>query len=531
MICNCVDVSKVLRGLIGALVIAALSGCAGVLPKVERTPSHTLLGAPEAPLVTAARDAGLAADTSGVWPIPQANFALDARLAMIAAASRSIDLQTYLIADDATGRMVLRALRDAALRGVRVRVLVDDLYTTDMDRMLLGLAAHPNVEVRLFNPFVTARDSSLRRLLALASDLKRLNHRMHNKLFIADGAVALVGGRNLADEYFLRGKQGNFIDFDLLVTGAVLPQLNHWFDLYWNSTPVYPVADIVRASGPPPAAPEELRAAFDRNTAADLPEAAPAVPDFFGAPAFSTGLAQRRSHWLAAEASAFADSPLKIEPENYSIPVNDTLTHRFLQLLGGAHTEVLLFSPYFIPGAEALDRLKALRASGVGVRVVTNSLAASDEPLTSVGLERHQTTLLKMGVDLYELSSTRLKLDHTLRGLLGSSTGRLHAKMGFIDRTTVLVGSMNLDPRSEKINTEIGLKVHSAPLARMILGAYKVDELAGVYRVTLRPDGAGVRWTAVDADTSEELDVDPDTSLWQRLQLLLLSWFVPESQL
>ncbi len=520
-----------LRGLIGALLIAALAGCAGVLPQVERTPSTTLLGAPGTTLVSAAHDAGLAADTSGVWPIPQANFALDARLAMINAATRSIDLQTYLIADDSTGRMLLRALRDAALRGVRVRLLLDDLYTTDMDRLLLGLAAHPNVELRLFNPFVTARDSSLRRLLALASGFKRLNHRMHNKLFIADGAVGLVGGRNLADEYFLRGKQGNFIDFDLLVSGAVLPQLNHWFDLYWNSTQVYPAADIVRASGPPPAPADELRAAFEQHTASDRPEPAPTGHDLFGAPPLSTALAQRRFHWLAAEATAFADSPLKIEPENYSIASNDTLTHRFLQLLGDAHSEVLLFSPYFIPGTEALERIKGLRAAGVGVRVVTNSLAASDEPLVSIGLERHQTRLLKMGVDLYELSSTRLKLDHTLRGLLGASTGRLHAKMGFLDRSTVLVGSMNFDPRSDKINTEIGLMVRSPELARMILSAFRVDELAGVYQVKLRPDGAGVRWTAVDADTSEDLEVDPDTSLWQRLQLLLLSWFIPESQL
>ena len=520
-----------LRRLIGSLLIAALAGCAGVLPQVERTPSKVLHGAPDAPLVTITRDAGLATDTSGVWPLPQAGFALDARLAMIKAATRSIDLQTYLIADDSTGRMLLRALRDAALRGVRVRVLVDDLYTTDMDRLLLGLAAHPNVELRLFNPFMNARDSSLGRLVALARDFKRLNHRMHNKLFIADGAVGVVGGRNLADEYFLRGKQGNFIDFDLLVTGAVLPQLNHWFDLYWNSTQVYPALDIVRASGPPPATAEELRAAFERNTATDQPAPAPDAPDYFGAPPFSTALADRRFHWLAAEAFAFADSPLKIEPENYSIPVNDTVTHRSLLLLGEAHSEVLLLSPYFIPGTEVLDRIRALRDAGVSVRVVTNSLAASDEPLVSIGLERHQTRLLKMGVELYEMSSTRLKLDHTLRRLLGSSTGRLHAKLGFLDRKTVLVGSMNLDPRSEKINTEIGMVVRSPELASMVLGAFRVDALTGVYRVRLRPDGAGVRWTTADADTNEELDIDPDTSLWQRLRLMLLSWFIPESQL
>ena len=155
-----------------------------------------------------------------MWPLLQAEFALDARLAAIHAATTSIDLQYYLIADDSIGRPILRALRDAALRGVRVRLLVDDLYTTDMDRLLLGLAATPNAEVRLFNPVITARDSTGRRLLATLRDFKRLNHRMHNKLFIADGAVAVLGGRNLADEYFLRGVQGNFIDFDLVLVGA-----------------------------------------------------------------------------------------------------------------------------------------------------------------------------------------------------------------------------------------------------------------------------------------------------------------------
>ena len=162
---------------------------------------------------------------------------------------------------------------------------------------------------------------------------------------------------------------------------------------------------------------------------------------------------------------------------------------------------------------------------------MTNSLAVSDEPLVSIGLERHQIELLKMGVELYELSSERLKLDRTLKGLLGTSTGRLHAKLAFLDRKTVLVGSMNLDPRSARINTEIGVRVVSPKLAEMVLAAFKVDELTGVYQVKLRDNGVGVRWIAVDGDTTEELDVDPDTSLWQRLRLMMLSWFVPEGQL
>ena len=517
--------------LLAVLLAALLTGCAGVLPKVERVPSTARVAAPDAPLAAAAHAANILPGESGVWPLLQASYALDARLAMIENARTSLDLQYYLIADDSTGRPLLRALRDAATRGVRVRLLVDDLYTADLDRLLLGLAATANVEVRLFNPFVTERGSSTRRLLALALDFKRLNHRMHNKLFIADGAMAIVGGRNLTDEYFLRGSQNNFIDFDVMLTGSAVPELNAWFDLYWNSTAVYPVQAIALAAGGGPATPEVDRAVFDDVTRADPRPDVPMAPDYFGAPAFSTGLARHTLQFIAAPSFTFADSPRKIDPANNSISTSDTLAHRFLLQLSDTRSEALLFSPYFIPGAEALARIEKLRADGVKIGVVTNSLAVSDEPLVSVGLGRHQIALLKMGVDLYELSSNRLKLDRTLKGLLGTSTGRLHAKIGFLDRKSVLVGSMNLDPRSASINTEIGVRIESPRLAEMVLAAFKVDAFAGVYQVKLRPNGVGVRWVAVDADSPEELDVDPDTTLWQRMRAFTLSFFVPESQL
>ena len=516
---------------LGLFATLLITGCAGVLPQVQRTPSVALVAPADAVLPAAVHDAKLPEDASGVWPLLQASYAFDARLALIANATTSIDLQYYLVADDSTGRILLRALRDAALRGVRVRLLVDDLYTTDIDHLLLGLAATPNAEVRLFNPFVTARESALRRLLALASDFKRLNHRMHNKLFLVDGTMAIVGGRNLADEYFLRGAQNNFIDFDLMAAGAVVPQLNAWFDLYWNSTQVYPVQAITQASGRAASTPDELRDRFESATRVDPPPQPPTEPDAFGALPVSAALARRHLSLIAAESSAFADSPDKIDPDNHSIATSDTLTHRFLLQLSDAHSEAHLFSPYFIPGPETLERIRKLREDGVALRVVTNTLAVSDEPLVSIGLERHQPELLKMGVELYEISSSRLKLDRTLRGLLGTSTGRLHAKLGVIDRSIVMVGSMNLDPRSATLNTEIGVRVFSPQLAEMVLNGFKVDELAGVYQVKLRPHGSGVRWIAIDGDTTEEVDVDPDTSLWQRVRLMFMSWFIPENQL
>jgi hypothetical protein len=205
---------QVLAGRLFALIfVFLLAGCAGTLPpRVHETLSIAIAAPAGSPLADIAARAGLDADATATWPLQEAAFALDARIAAIEHATTSIDIQTYLVADDTTGRQVLRALRDAAGRGVRVRLLVDDIYTAGLDALFLGLANHPNAEVRLFNPFVAGRASTWQRFVALLSDFHRLDHRMHNKLFVADGALAIVGGRNVADEYFLRSPRGNFFD-------------------------------------------------------------------------------------------------------------------------------------------------------------------------------------------------------------------------------------------------------------------------------------------------------------------------------
>ena len=410
------------------------------MPVVERPVSMARTAPADTPLATLARNAGIAAGQSGAYPLPQASFALDARLALIAGARDSLDLQCYEIADDGIGHLILRSLRDAARRGVRVRLLLDDLNTTGMDRLPLGLAAEPNLEVRLFNPFVSGRESTVARALGLLVDLRRLNHRMYNKLFIADNAVAIVGGRNLANEYFLCGTEGNFIDFDLLVAGVVLAPLNDDFDTYWNSAQAYPVHAIVAAgiANPDGAADAASRAAFEVSTRPASTLAPPPATDTCCGPPLSTALAAGRVKLIAAAGRAFADSPAKADPAAGSEASADTVSRRFLPLLGSARTDILLVSPYFIPGSDTIDALRRVRETDVRVRVVTNSLAVSDEPLVNIGCLHHRRQLLTMGVELYELSSTRLKRDSAMRELLGSSIGRLHAKMGFLDPPTVL---------------------------------------------------------------------------------------------
>ena len=228
-----------LRGLMLRLVVPGLAlvlaGCAGLPPRAAEPPTLSIAASPATTLGRAAAHLDTASDgLSSIRPLVEASFALDARIELMRRAQTSLDVQTYQLGNDKTGRLLLRELRDAARRGVRVRLLLDDFYTAGMDRPLLGLAAEPNAEVRLFNPFVNARDHSATRWLEFFGDFRRLNHRMHNKLFVADGAMAIAGGRNLADEYFLRSESANFIDFELLMAGPVVPEAAAIFDTYWN---------------------------------------------------------------------------------------------------------------------------------------------------------------------------------------------------------------------------------------------------------------------------------------------------------
>ena len=459
--------------------------------------------------------------------MPQASFALDARLELLRRAQVSLDVQSYQLGNDKTGRLILRELRDAARRGVRVRLLLDDFYTTGLDRLLLALADEPNAEVRLFNPFANGREHSVTRWFDFFTDFRRLNHRMHNKLFIADGAIAIAGGRNLADEYFLRSEVANFIDFELLMAGPVVPESARIFDSYWNSDVVYPLERIVRAAGPA----EALAAEFERATSparARRPDPPP-LRDVFGDPPLGEQLALGKLPWIRAEANALADSPNKaLGAHRAKTP---TLAENAYEQMARAKSQVLVVSPYFIPGEEGMARIRAARQHGLQITVITNSLADSDEPLVNINYNRYRVELLRLGVNLREVSTVRLKRNVQLRKLLRQGRGRLHAKLALIDRDWVLLGSMNLDPRSERLNTEFGVRVHSAELAHALLQAYLLDDFEGVYRVSLKPDGETVQWTGTGDEADEVLDEEPDSSLLTRLQLLLFSWFVPTDQL
>ena len=534
---------RLLLLLLVLLAATLLPGCASLPPPPADRPFSVALPADASQGLGSVAARGLAqaqpAGPSAALSLAHPGLALDARLTLIHQARHSIDLQTYHLVDDGTGRHILRALRDAALRGVRVRLLVDDFHTAGTDALLQGLAAHPGAQVRLYNPFMAGRANSAGRWLAMAGDFDRLNRRMHNKLFIADGALAIAGGRNIADGYFQRSTEANFVDFDALLAGQVVPELAAVFDRYWNSAPARDLQAVLQAalsSGPglPAADGDTLRqrqADFDRRTQGPLPPPV-SPPDRNHPVAVAELLAQGLPGLVGAQATVLADAPDKRLRGPGDI--TGTTTHGVLQLFRESRSELMLFSPYFIPGDTGLAGLQEARRHGIAVRVITNALGANDEPLAALAYERYRLPLVQMGVELYEVSARPDQRDESRRGLFGQSKAQLHAKLALIDRRTLLLGSFNLDQRSASTNTELAVVLRSPQLTAQVLDWFNGQQrrdVRGTYLVELAPDGR-LRWRALLGQGRSELhDHEPEADPLRRLGLRLLSVLVPESLL
>ena len=504
-----------------------LAGCAGPLPGLPPPASTFRIAAGDTPLGELLREHRVPAGRSGFRPMLVSEIALQTRLTLIDSARVGIDLQTYHLGNDATGHQMLRALRDAAARGVRVRLLIDDYHTTGMTDLLLGLAAQPQVELRLYNPFWFGRDSALLRMGSLLGNFSQLNRRMHNKLLVADGLAAVVGGRNLADAYFMRSEEANFLDFDLLCVGQVAADLGDSFDQYWNSRFAVPLA-LLAGNGLDAA---QQRASFDRITAASAGRSAPGVA---GATLAATAALAARP-LVVADAKVYFDSPDKTGGAAGSpgggppLPVG--------RLVNEARERLIVVSPYFLPSEVGIRLLAKAHDRGVSVQVLTNSLVDSDEPLVSLAYGYLRRDLLRAGVQLFELSSQRIKQEDLQRQKLGASVARLHTKLGIIDDHLLLVGSMNIDPRSAATNTELALVIDSEALVRLILGQFQPTEPSMVFEVQLADDGESLQWLGRSAlaragQSSElRLDSEPAPPWWQWLRLWLLAWLVPDDWL
>jgi len=493
------------------LAAAAVAACASLPPFEPAPASHALDDVAGTRLATVAA-ASLPADdatVSGFRLLPEGETAFAARIALIRRAERSLDLQYYLIQDDAVGRRFLR-------------VLVDDLYTAGEDDLFAGLAAFANVEVRLFNALPSRSGSLGTRLLGSLWDLGRVNHRMHNKLLVADNSLAVSGGRNIAAEYFMRSKSANFIDLDVLSSGAVVSAFSSLFDDFWNSEEVRPVAQV---TGVRPD--EAARHRFD-DRVADAPEIVERDRDVLGAIPLGTQLDAGRLAQALAHARVFADSPGKVRGEG-----GTTVTGQTLAIFATASEDVGIVSPYFIPGEAGMEIIRSVGSTQENGRItlVTNSLAATDEPLVYERYARYRLALLKAGVRIYEVGAA-LSRDSERLGNFGSSRSRLHAKVATIDHQRIFVGSMNLDPRSANDNTEIGLVIDSPVLAETAESLFRERVESGTYRLRLSAGGERIEWVETDAEGHERVHTsEPDDDPWLRFKLWLLAPWVPEGVL
>ncbi|RIX81998.1 phospholipase D family protein [Acidovorax cavernicola] len=523
--------------LLCSLAMLALVGCAGLPTEVVRKPSSAITDGADTALGQLVRAAAPPGEPlSGFRLLPMAEFSLHARIELARRAQRSIDVQYYLVQNDETGRYLLRTLRDAADRGVRVRLLVDDLYTAGADPLFTSFASHPNVEVRLFNPFPAGRSRFGTRWAWSILDFDRVHRRMHNKLFVVDNTMAVMGGRNIANEYFLRDGGSNFIDIDTLVAGAVVPRLSSLFDMYWNSMYVYPIESLVPRGGE---SAQALRERFDRLTTGPetLHPEEPESTDLLGNNPLAKDLNAGKLSLNWARAEAYADAPAKaLAPteEGRGLPADqatDSVLYNVQRYLRGAQHEVLLTTPYLIPGRGGMETIQIVRGNGVGYTIVTNSLAATDESLVHIGYRRYRARMLRLGVELYELSPKRVEQTRRF-GIYGSASGRLHGKSAVIDRNVVFVGSMNFDPRSALHNTEIGIFIFSPQIAQQLTSLIGFMRLDGAYQLQLGPRG-GIEWVSPASGDGADtiLHTEPETHFWARWRLELLAPLVPESLL
>ncbi|MFL6663705.1 MAG: phospholipase D-like domain-containing protein, partial [Rhizobacter sp.] len=460
-------------------------------------------------------------DQSGFRLLPGGSQAIEARVALARRAQRSIDAEYYLLASDSTGLQLLRELAAAAQRGVHVRLLVDDLYAAGQDRLFADLASRDRVEVRVFNPLPARNGGFKTRIAWSLHELDRINHRLHAKLFVADNSVAILGGRNIADEYFERGSVANFIDLDVLAAGPVVRSLSAGFDAFWNDRSAYPIQFLSHPSG-------DGARAWDRPGEALAVEPDPADVDELGQSRVGSQLEAGRLDLHLAEASAVSDAPAKLSSR--SAGRRSEVAEAYLELVRSAQAEIFVVSPYVVPCDAAMTALRELHGRGVQVNILTNSLASTDEPLVHLRYARYRTALLNLGFALHEVMPTST-VDRKHADAGTRPTDRLHAKFAVADRERVYIGSMNLDRRSALMNAEIGVVIRSADLAAQVLLLLARDRLPNTYTLRTRGDGPGVEWLRTGGDVSQAALVQPERAGSLPVRIRLFGLLVAEDML
>ena len=447
---------------------------------------------------------------SGVEVLDTGREALQLRLALLAEAERAVDLQYYIWNDDTSGRLLASRLIDVADRGVRVRLLLDDFNINGQDELLMALDAHPNIQVRLYNP--NAGRSGMAKWVSLLWDFGRLNQRMHNKSFVVDASAAIVGGRNIGDEYFDMGEEINFRDREVFAVGPVVSQISNGFDSYWNGQRSFPISGIARdgsAGALDPALPKAL--------------AVEAVGDTLNDPGLPM-LREWRSRLIWADARVLIDHAPELADTDSE--KRKALAQQLTETVRQTRHDVLIESAYLVLGEPGLELLGELTGRGVRVRALTNSLASNDLTTNHAAYARRRRQMLENGIELYELrpdaASCRTLIGAASRcgdeGLYG-----LHAKSIVFDRTKVFVGSFNLNLRSVYLNSEIGLLIDSPELAERIAADIERNmDWENSWRVTLDRDGR-LQWLGREEGVEVHYTSEPATGFWRRFESGFLS--------
>lgn len=510
----------ILLALVGFM---AFTGCATLPDITNKQASYTLKAPPQASLSTlVSENNSVIQERSGFTLLNEGVDAFIARMALARAAETSIDAQYYIWHDDLTGRLLLNELIAAAERGVRIRLLVDDInLSAAADEGLALLATFPTVSVRVFNPF--SRNAN--KTAQLVTRFGRVTRRMHNKSFIADGQVTIIGGRNVGDEYFGANAALEFGDLDVLAIGRIVNEVSSAFDLYWNSEFAYPIESLN---------PSLFSIEFILERRAELESFVLSQRDSPYADKVKTSTLLRllqmgQITFSAGKAELFYDQPEKI--------ANDR-DRTDLHLISGlaAHpmtvkNELLIVTPYFVPGDEGVEFFKSLIQRGVRVKILTNSLASTDVSIVHAGYKKHRKPLLKAGVELYEMKSANaLKLDQSKTDF-GSSRASLHAKTFVIDRHSLFIGSLNIDPRSITENTEVGMLIHSTEVSGILANWFDRELGSVAYELEWEEGVDEIRWHEQSGVNAASYDHDPNTSWWLRRWVDLMSLFPIDSQL
>ncbi|MDQ2634184.1 MAG: phospholipase D family protein [Pseudomonadota bacterium] len=457
------------------------------------------------------------AGESGLMLVASNLEAFAVRVLAARRAERSLDLQYYYWKDDLTGGLLANELIAAADRGVRVRVLLDDINTKGDDSTYLALDSHPNIEIRLFNPSRN-RANALRRGIEMALRAVSVTRRMHNKVWLADGRIAIVGGRNIGDAYFDAAETANFRDMDVLLLGPVVRQAENVFDEYWNSGVVLPISSLAGTrEGDLP----RIKAKLERLASRD--SAQPYLQRLRDEKSIESVLdAEQSTHWTAS-AKVVSDPAEKANGSAQEKWLSNIIFSEIRSATSKAH----IISPYFIPGDQGVTALRGLVAGGATVSVLTNSLAATDVAAVHGAYARYREPLLAVGVELYELRPEIATRDISL---FGSSGASLHTKAFTVDGKTGFIGSFNFDPRSISLNTEMGVLFEDRALTSEVDTVF-ADEISPTHSYRLVLQNGEIAWQDGSGAGAKMLESEPEAGIWRRIAATIIGLLPIESQL